>query len=71
VPIADQVGALCDLRAAGMVAHIGLSEVSVTELETAYATAPIASVQNRYSVFERRSEAVRELDFAATRVTTQ
>lgn len=60
VPIADQVGALCDLRAAGKVAHIGLSEVSVTELQTACATAPIASVQNRYSVFERRSEAVVE-----------
>jgi hypothetical protein len=28
-------------------------------------------LQNRYSVFERRSEAVRELDFAATRVPTQ
>jgi pyridoxine 4-dehydrogenase len=58
VPIADQVGVLRDLQAAGKIGQIGLSEVSVSDLETACATAPIASVQNRYSIFERRSEAV-------------
>jgi pyridoxine 4-dehydrogenase len=60
VPIADQVGALRDLQIAGTVGHIGLSEVSVSDLQVAIATAPIASVQNRYSVCERRSEAVLE-----------
>ena len=58
VPIADQVGALRDLRDEGKVARIGLSEVSVDELDDALAVADVASVQNRYSLTDRTHEPV-------------
>ncbi|MFF5978378.1 aldo/keto reductase [Streptomyces olindensis] len=45
-PLADQIGALRQLREEGKVRHIGLSEVTVAELEAASAITPIASVQN-------------------------
>src|SRR3954471_10000396 len=48
VPLTEQVGALARLREEGKVARIGLSEVSVAQLEEARAVTPIASVQNRY-----------------------
>ncbi len=58
VPLAEQVGALVRLREEGKVARIGLSEVSVAQLEEARAVAPIASVQNRYNLTDRASEDV-------------
>ncbi|WP_448319845.1 aldo/keto reductase [Streptomyces sp. CO7] len=58
VPVADQVGALAELREAGLVSRIGLSEVTVEQLEEARRTAPIASVQNRYNLFAREHERV-------------
>ncbi|WP_069165824.1 aldo/keto reductase [Nocardia altamirensis] len=58
VPLADQLGALRILMEEGKVRHIGLSEVSVGQLDEAAAIAPIASVQNRYSVADRASEDV-------------
>ena len=54
VPIEDSVGALAELRRQGKIAHIGLSNVGIAELKRAVAVAPIVSVQNRCSVFERR-----------------
>jgi aryl-alcohol dehydrogenase-like predicted oxidoreductase len=54
VPIEDSVGALADLRKAGKIVHIGLSNVGVAEIRRAQAVAPITSVQNRCSVFDRR-----------------
>jgi pyridoxine 4-dehydrogenase len=60
VPLADQVGALRRLRDEGKVRHIGLSEVTVEQLVEATRIAPIASVQNRYNLTDRRSEAVLE-----------
>ncbi len=54
VPIEDSVGALADLRRAGKILHIGLSNVGVAEIKRAQAVAPIVSVQNRCSVFDRR-----------------
>ena len=54
VPLEDSVGALVELRRQGKIAHIGLSNVGVGELKRALAVAPIVSVQNRCSVFERR-----------------
>jgi pyridoxine 4-dehydrogenase len=58
VPVENQLGALMDLQAEGKIKHIGLSEVSVRQLQHARTIAPIASVQNRYSVTDRSSEDV-------------
>jgi pyridoxine 4-dehydrogenase len=60
VPAEDQLGALKDLQAQGKVKHIGLSEVSVRQIQHARAIVPIVSVQNRYSVADRASEDVLE-----------
>jgi pyridoxine 4-dehydrogenase len=58
VPLADQVGELAALRDEGKVAHIGLSEVTVDELEQARAITTIASVQNLFNLANRQSEAL-------------
>jgi pyridoxine 4-dehydrogenase len=58
VPAADQFGTLKDLQAQGKIRHIGLSEVSVADIENARKTIPIVSVQNRYSVVDRDAEDV-------------
>ena len=60
VPLEDSVGALKQLQTSGKVRHIGLSNVSVAELERALKVATIVSVQNRYSLFDRASERVLE-----------
>lgn len=54
----DQLGTLKDLQAQGKVRHIGLSEVSVPQIQHARKIVPIVSVQNRYSVSDRGSEDV-------------
>jgi pyridoxine 4-dehydrogenase len=56
----DQLGALKDLQAQGKIKHIGLSEVSVQQIQHARTIVPIVSVQNRYSVADRGSEDVLE-----------
>jgi pyridoxine 4-dehydrogenase len=58
VPAEDQLETLKDLQAQGKIKHIGLSEVSVRQIEHARAIVPIVSVQNRYSVTDRGSEDV-------------
>jgi aryl-alcohol dehydrogenase-like predicted oxidoreductase len=58
VPVADQVGALGELREAGLVERVGLSEVTVDQLAEARRTVPVASVQNRYNLFAREHERV-------------
>lgn len=58
VPLADQVGALRRLRDEGKIRDIGLSEVTVDQLVEARRIAPIASVQNRYSISDRASDDV-------------
>jgi pyridoxine 4-dehydrogenase len=63
VPLADQLGALDDLRQQGKIARIGLSEVTVPQIAEARMLAPVASVQNRYSVTDRRAQGV--LDYCA------
>ncbi|WP_055612355.1 aldo/keto reductase [Streptomyces phaeochromogenes] len=57
-PLADQLGALRDLRDEGKVARIGLSEVTVDELDRAREIVDIASVQNRYNLLDREHEPV-------------
>jgi pyridoxine 4-dehydrogenase len=60
VPAEDQLGALRHLRAHGKIKHIGLSEVSVRQIQHARTIVPIVSVQNRYSITDRGSEDVLE-----------
>lgn len=50
VPFAESIGALRDLQDDGLVRLIGVSNVSVSQLEEALAIAPIASVQNQLSL---------------------
>jgi aryl-alcohol dehydrogenase-like predicted oxidoreductase len=58
VPLADQLGALVELQGKGKIRHIGLSEVSVSEIQAARAIAPIATVQNLYNLSDRSAEPV-------------
>jgi aryl-alcohol dehydrogenase-like predicted oxidoreductase len=58
VPMEDQIGTLKQLREAGKIRHIGLSEVGVGEIERARRLVPIASVQNRYNLVDREYEQV-------------
>jgi pyridoxine 4-dehydrogenase len=58
VPLEDQLGALADMRAAGKIRHIGLSEVTVEQIRAAREIAPIVSVQNLYNLADRHAEPV-------------
>jgi pyridoxine 4-dehydrogenase len=58
VPAEEQLGTLKGLQAQGKIKHIGLSEVSVRQIQHARTIVPIVSVQNRYSVTDRGSEDV-------------
>ncbi|MES1201080.1 MAG: aldo/keto reductase [Pseudomonadota bacterium] len=60
VPAAEQFGAVQQLLDEGIIAHAGLSEVSVAQIEAASKVFPVASVQNLYNLADRRSEAVLE-----------
>ena len=64
-PLADQLGALSDLRAEGVIEHIGLSAVTIEQLDAAERIVPISAVQNHYNVASRDSDDV--LDAAAER----
>jgi aryl-alcohol dehydrogenase-like predicted oxidoreductase len=55
VPFADSVGAMAELQRAGKIQHIGLSNVSVRQIEQATGIAPIVSVQNRCNIHDRSS----------------
>ena len=56
VPVAESVGVLGELQSEGKIRHIGLSEVSVDELQEAQKTAEIVSVQNLYNLTKRDAE---------------
>jgi pyridoxine 4-dehydrogenase len=58
VPAADQFGLLAELRAEGKVAEVGLSEVTVAELEAARAVVPVVTVQNHFNLAHRGAEDV-------------
>jgi pyridoxine 4-dehydrogenase len=60
VPFEDSVGALKELQDEGKIRHIGMSNVSVEELERARAIVDVVTVQNRYSLEDRHSEDVLE-----------
>ena len=58
VKFEDSVGALAEMQRAGKIRHLGLSNVSVKQLEQARKIAPIVSVQNRYNLGDRKSDDV-------------
>ena len=58
VPADEQLATLKDLQAQGKIKHIGLSEVSVQQIQRARTIVPIVSIQNRYSITDRGSEDV-------------
>lgn len=58
VPFAESVGCLAELQRAGKIRHLGLSNVSVKQLEQARRIAPIVSVQNAYNLGDRSSDDV-------------
>jgi len=58
VPFEDSVGTLADLQKQGKIRHVGLSNVSVEQLQMAMGIVPIVSVQNRYNLTDRASEDV-------------
>lgn len=60
VPLEESIGALVQLKDEGKIRHIGISNASIKEIERAQKLTPIASVQNRYNLFDRASEDVLE-----------
>jgi hypothetical protein len=58
VPIEESVGALVDLRRAGKIQHIGISNVSAAELSRARRLTEIVSVQNCYNLRDRSSDSL-------------
>lgn len=56
VPFEDSVGELARLRQEGKIRHVGLSNVTVAQLEQARRIVPVVSVQNRYNILDRASE---------------
>ena len=60
VPLEDSIGALKELQDEGKIRHVGISNVSVEELERARAVVDVVTVQNRYNLTERHSESVLE-----------
>jgi pyridoxine 4-dehydrogenase len=58
VPFAESIGALAELKNEGKIRHIGVSNVTETELREAQRLVPVVSVQNRYNVADRASQAV-------------
>ncbi len=61
VPMAEQLGALDELRAEGKIRHIGLDTVTAEQLTQALELTDIASVQNRYNLLDRSSEPLLKL----------
>jgi pyridoxine 4-dehydrogenase len=60
VPYEDSIGALKELQDEGKIRHIGVSNVSLGQLETARRIVEVVSVQNRFNLTDRRSRDVLE-----------
>ena len=58
VPVEESLGAIKEAQQAGKIRHVGLSEVSVAEIERARKVLPIVSVQNRYNIGDRKWDSV-------------
>ena len=61
VPLAESLGALVQLKDEGKIRHIGISNVSEDQLRQAQQITPVVSVQNRFNVTDRSSQAVLEV----------
>jgi pyridoxine 4-dehydrogenase len=57
VPVEESLGAIKTAQDAGKIRHVGLSEVTVAEIERAKKVVPIVSIQNRFNITDRESEA--------------
>ena len=60
VPYEDSVGALKELQDEGKIRHVGVSNVSLDELEQARGIVEVVTVQNRYNLTDRHSDDVLE-----------
>jgi len=58
VPRDEQFGVISDMRNEGLILNVGLSEVTVAEVQAAQKVFPVATVQNEYNLVTRKSEAV-------------
>ena len=56
VPFEDSVGEIAKMQAEGKIRHVGLSNITLGELERAQKIVPIVTVQNRYNLAHRTSE---------------
>jgi aryl-alcohol dehydrogenase-like predicted oxidoreductase len=63
LPIEESLGVLAELRRAGKIRHIGISGVSIGEIDRARRVVPIAAVQNEFSLDQRKHAEV--VDFCA------
>ena len=57
-PLEESLGAIAEYRKAGKIRHVGLSEAGIEQIERGRQVVPIAAVQNRYNLSERRHEDV-------------
>jgi pyridoxine 4-dehydrogenase len=58
VPLAESIGALVELKDEGKIRHIGVSNVSESQLREAQQLTPVVSVQNRYNLVDRAADPV-------------
>jgi pyridoxine 4-dehydrogenase len=62
-PLEESLGAIKAYRDLGAIRHVGISEVSIEEIERARQVVPIVAIQNHYNLSERKYEAV--VDYCA------
>ncbi|GAB0112955.1 aldo/keto reductase [Acidisoma sp. C75] len=58
VPAEEQFGEIAAMQKEGLIRHVGLSEVTVPDITMAEGFFPVATVQNRYNLVDRKSEDV-------------
>jgi pyridoxine 4-dehydrogenase len=61
VPYGESIGALVELKEAGKIRHIGVSNITADHLREAQRLTPVVSIQNRYNVADRSSELIVDL----------
>jgi aryl-alcohol dehydrogenase-like predicted oxidoreductase len=61
VPLGESIGALVELKAEGKIRHIGVSNVTESELRKAEKLTPVVSIQNKFNVSDRSSEPLVDL----------
>ncbi len=61
VPVAESIGAIAEMKNEGKIRHVGISNVSESQLREAQQITPIVSIQNRYNASDRRSGSLIDL----------